>query len=88
MQGRTVEVPDVVGFDVTDACDMVRVAELVPCGPELGPVPTAGTVVAQDPAAGTGTEPDKPVALWTQGPRTADELVPDSGAGAAQPAPA
>lgn len=71
----TVTVPDVVGFDATDACEMVRAAGLVPYGPAFGPVPTSGTVLAQDPVASAVAERAAAVVVWTQGRDTADALV-------------
>lgn len=79
MTGGPVDVPDVVGFDVSDACEMLWAAELVPYGPEMAPAPTTGTVVAQEPAAGASAEPAKPVMLWTHGMNAADALVGPSG---------
>lgn len=72
---QTVTVPDVVGFDATDACEMLRAAGLVPYGPKFGPAPTSGTVLAQDPVAHADAERAAAVLVWTQGRDTADMLV-------------
>lgn len=80
-------VPDVVGFDATDACEMVRAVGLVPYGPGFGPAPTSGTVLAQDPVANADAEPAAAVVMWTQSGKTADELVAPTPAGAETPEP-
>lgn len=84
----TVEVPDVVGFDGSDAGEMLRAVGLVPYGPAFGPAPVTGTVVAQDPEALTVTEHAGSVTLWTHGDRTADARVdPTPAEPASQPEP-
>ncbi|MCA1655469.1 MAG: PASTA domain-containing protein [Pseudonocardiaceae bacterium] len=59
------EVPDVVGFDASDACAMVRAAGLEPCGPDHTTAPTTGTVTAQRPISAAGAERGAQVTLWT-----------------------
>ncbi|MQA07724.1 MAG: PASTA domain-containing protein [Pseudonocardiaceae bacterium] len=71
------EVPDVVGLNAGDACDIVRAAGLVPYGPEYAAEPTSGTVTEQRPVGTAGAEEGTAVFLWTRGhPDTADDLVP------------
>lgn len=80
-------VPDVVGFDATDACEMVRAAGLVPYGPGFEPAPTSGTVLTQDPVASTDVEHAAAVVVWTHSGNTADALVAPTSEGAATVAP-
>ncbi|NKQ55430.1 hypothetical protein HFP15_21335 [Amycolatopsis sp. K13G38] len=69
--------PDVIGLGAENACDIVRRAGLVPCGPEGEPEPVTGVVVAQAPVATAGAEQGSEVVLWTQlGPDHSAELVP------------
>ena len=62
----TAEVPDVVGFDVVDACDMVRRAGLVPSGPDGAPAPSEGVVMGQTPEAAVVHTVGEAVVLQTQ----------------------
>ncbi|ASR36786.1 hypothetical protein BAY61_19290 [Prauserella marina] len=59
------EVPDVVGFEAGDACEIVRRAGLVPIGPDGEDEPTTGIVTAQRPVGTAGAEEGTPVVLWT-----------------------
>lgn len=81
MSGRWsfTEVPDVVGLDADDACDIVGRASLVPYGPDYEPAPTTGVVTTQRPVAAAEQKQGAPVFLWTTGHRdTADVVSPDS----------
>ena len=69
------EVPDVVGFDASDACAMVRAAGLVPYGPNRTAAPTSGTVTAQRPIPTAGAERGAPVTLWTSDKPGSGELA-------------
>lgn len=69
------QVPDVVGFDAVDACEMVRAAGLVPYGPQFEPAPATGTIVAQEPEPAARVEPAAPVVLWTDDRRAAADRV-------------
>lgn len=73
--GSVNQVPDVVGFDAVDACEMVRAAGLVPYGPQFEPAPATGVIVAQEPEPATGVEPAAAVVLWTEDRRADADLV-------------
>lgn len=63
-QPRT-EVPDVVGLEADDACDIVRRGGLVPYGPNYETAPDTGVVTAQRPVAAAEGDQGTPVFLWT-----------------------
>lgn len=69
----TAAVPDLVSLDAVDACQLVRQAGLVPCGPEEAPAPETGVVLGQEPAAGTASTVGASVVLHTDPGR----LAPD-----------
>lgn len=69
------EVPDVVGLEATDACDIVRAADLVPYGPDYTAEPSTGIVTDQRPVGAAGAEAGSPVFLWTMGHRDNSGLL-------------
>lgn len=72
------EVPDVVGLEATDACAIVRAAELVPYGPDYTEEPSTGIVTDQRPVGAAGAEAGSPVFLWTMGHRDrAETFAPE-----------
>lgn len=60
------EVPDVVGFDAADACQMVRTAGLVPYGPDDTTPPSVGVILEQTPPPGTDATVGQAVILHTE----------------------
>lgn len=74
------EVPDVVGLGAGDACEIIRAAGLEPFGPDHGPEPMSGTVIAQRPIGNAGAEEGSPVFLWTAGGKDVehDTLLPQT----------
>lgn len=64
-----------VGFDVDDACAIVRAAGLVPYGPGHTAAPTTGVVTAQRPIPAAGAEWGAAVVLWT-GDKSSAGVVP------------
>lgn len=67
------EVPDIVGFDVVDACSMVRSAGLVPSGKDNASEPSTGVVMSQTPRASTVTTVGETVFLETEAGNLAPE---------------
>jgi beta-lactam-binding protein with PASTA domain len=64
---RLTEVPDVVGFSASDACEIVQAANLVPYGPRFSSAPTTGVITAQQPDPGADAKEGAPVFLWAMG---------------------
>ncbi len=72
----TAQVPDVVGFDADDACEMIRAAGLRPRGPDDTDPPVDGSVVAQDPPAAASVAVGSVVVVRTHGGGMAGDRGP------------
>lgn len=70
------QVPDVVGFDADDACEMIRAAGLRPRGPGDTDPPTGGSVVDQEPVAAASVLSGSVVVVRTHGGGMAGDRDP------------
>jgi beta-lactam-binding protein with PASTA domain len=62
-EGAAVELPNVVGRSLADATRLLEDLGLESAPTEVDAAAAAGTVIAQDPAAGTDAKPGTPVEL-------------------------